>query len=82
MPDALLTVRNLKKYFPIRKGVLSRVANYVKAVDDVNFDIGAGERMSLIAQIDSQYVNAVNSIVSFAKCMPGKINKAKSPPCA
>ena len=34
---SLLEVRNLKKYFPVRKGILSRVAAHVKAVDDVSF---------------------------------------------
>ena len=43
MPEApLLDVHNLKKYFPLRRGVLSRVANYVKAVDDVSFSLKPG----------------------------------------
>ena len=32
--QALLEVRNLKTYFPVRKGVFSRTVGYVKAVDD------------------------------------------------
>src|SRR2546421_2967760 len=53
MPDAtepLLSVRNLKKYFPIRRGVLSRVAAYVKAVDDISFDIDKGETFGLVGE--------------------------------
>jgi oligopeptide/dipeptide ABC transporter ATP-binding protein len=53
MPDAtvpLLSVRNLKKYFPIRRGVLSRVAAYVKAVDDISFDIDQGETLGLVGE--------------------------------
>ncbi len=56
MPDAagptepLLSVRNLKKYFPIRGGVLSRVAAYVKAVDDISFDIDRGETFGLVGE--------------------------------
>ena len=53
MPDAaepLLSVRNLKKYFPIRRGVLSRVAAYVKAVDDISFDINRGETFGLVGE--------------------------------
>jgi oligopeptide transport system ATP-binding protein len=53
MPDAaepLLSVRNLKKYFPIRRGVLSRVAAYVKAVDDISFDINKGETFGLVGE--------------------------------
>jgi oligopeptide transport system ATP-binding protein len=51
MPEApLLEVRNLKKYFPIRKGVLSRVSGYVKAVDDVSFTISRGETFGLVGE--------------------------------
>src|SRR5215467_13725897 len=53
MPDAtepLLSVRNLKKYFPIRRGVLSRVAAHVKAVDDISFDIDKGETLGLVGE--------------------------------
>ena len=53
MPDAaepLLSVRHLKKYFPVRRGVLSRVAAYVKAVDDISFDINSGETFGLVGE--------------------------------
>ena len=51
MPDrVLLDVRNLKKFFPVRKGVLSRVAAYVKAVDDVSFSIQDGETFGLVGE--------------------------------
>ena len=35
----ILQVKNLCVYFPIRKGILRRVHDYVKAVDDISFDI-------------------------------------------
>ena len=41
--NMLLEVRNLKKSFPVRKGLLSRVVDQVRAVDGVSFDIGHGE---------------------------------------
>ena len=36
---ALLTVKQLKKYFPIRKGILSRVVGNLKAVDGVDLTL-------------------------------------------
>ena len=48
--DPLLSVRNLKKYFPIRRGVLSRVSTYVKAVDDISFDIHKGQTLGLVGE--------------------------------
>ena len=46
----LLSVKNLKKYFPIRKGLLSRIHGYVKAVDDVSFDLYQGETFGLVGE--------------------------------
>jgi oligopeptide transport system ATP-binding protein len=53
MSDAkrvLLEVRNLKKFFPLRKGILARVAAHVKAVDDVSFSILRGETFGLVGE--------------------------------
>ena len=46
----LLEVRNLKKYFPVRGGVLRRVVAQVRAVDDVSFSIGRGRTLGLVGE--------------------------------
>ena len=46
----ILEVNNLRKYFPIRKGLLRRVVGYVRAVDDVSFVIGRGETLALVGE--------------------------------
>jgi len=49
-PAPLLEVRNLKKYFPIHKGLMRKVVNHVRAVDDVNFFVREGETLGLVGE--------------------------------
>ncbi|HXE52899.1 MAG TPA: oligopeptide/dipeptide ABC transporter ATP-binding protein [Tepidisphaeraceae bacterium] len=46
----LLEVRDLKTWFPIRRGILSRTVGHVKAVDGVSFDIHAGKTLGLVGE--------------------------------
>lgn len=46
----LLSVRDLKTYFPVRSGLLQRVTDHVKAVDGLTFDIAPGETLGLVGE--------------------------------
>ena len=48
--QVLLDVKNLRKFFPIRKGFLQKVVGHVRAVDDVTFYINQGETLSLVGE--------------------------------
>jgi len=48
--SALLEVKGLKKYFPIRRGFLQKTVGQVKAVDDVSFHVKRGETLSLVGE--------------------------------
>ena len=50
MAEVLLEVRDLKKHFPIRRGLFGRTAGQVKAVDGVSFSVGAGEVLGLVGE--------------------------------
>jgi peptide/nickel transport system ATP-binding protein len=46
----LLEIKELKKYFPIKRGFFSRTVGYVKAVDGVNFHVQPGETLGLVGE--------------------------------
>ena len=47
---SLLEVKNLKKHFPIRSGVLKRTTGHVYAVDGVSFSVEHGETLGLVGE--------------------------------
>ena len=48
--EVLLDVRNLKKYFPVRRGILGQTVGHVKAVDGVSFQLRRGETLGLVGE--------------------------------
>ncbi len=49
-PAPILQVHNLQKYFPIRQGMMRKVVNYVRAVDDISFFVREGETLGLVGE--------------------------------
>ena len=48
--EPLLQIKNLKTHFPIRNGFFGGITDYVKAVDDVTFDVYPGETLGLVGE--------------------------------
>ena len=46
----ILKIKNLKTYFPIRNGFFGGISSYVKAVDDISFDVYPGETLGLVGE--------------------------------
>ena len=77
MPESptgpLLDVRHLKKYFPIRRGILSRVAAHVKAVDDVSFSLNPGETFGLVGESGCGKTTAGRAVLRLIEPDSGEI---------
>ncbi|GGB31990.1 dipeptide ABC transporter ATP-binding protein [Virgibacillus dakarensis] len=50
MTTPLVEIKQLKKYFPVKKGILGTKKSFVKAVDDVSFSIKKGETFGLVGE--------------------------------
>ena len=71
--NTILEVKNLKKYFPIRKGLLQRVAGHVRAVDDVSFAIKENEILGLVGESGCGKTTAGRTILRLYDPTDGEI---------
>ncbi len=70
----LLSVRELTKHFPIRKGVFGRSAGAVRAVDGVSFDVFPGETLSLVGESGCGKSTTGRAILRLIEPTSGSVN--------
>ena len=70
---ALLEVQNLKKYFPVKKGIFSRTVGEVKAVDGVSFTLDRGETLGLVGESGCGKTTVGRSLLRLIEPTSGEI---------
>jgi peptide/nickel transport system ATP-binding protein len=73
MTEPILSVRNLKKHYPITKGILSRQVGAVRAVDGISFDLYPGETLGLVGESGCGKSTAATSIIRLEEPTDGEV---------
>ena len=71
--EALLELDDVKVHFPVRKGILQRISDYVRAVDGVSLSIGRGETYALVGESGSGKSTLGRAILNLDRISAGSI---------
>lgn len=70
----LLEVRNLKKYFPVRSGLLQRTTAWVQAVDNVSFSVKRGETLGMVGESGCGKTTVGRTILRLVEPTSGEVS--------
>ncbi|MFR1759397.1 MAG: ATP-binding cassette domain-containing protein, partial [Christensenellaceae bacterium] len=73
MSEALLQVQHLKKYFPIKGGLVRRTVGHVRAVDDVSFTLSRGKVLGIVGESGCGKSTVGRTILKLLEPTEGKV---------
>lgn len=71
--NTLIDIKNLKMYFPVKKGLFNKTVNHVKAVDDISFAINKGETLGLVGESGCGKTTTGRTIIKLYEPTDGQI---------
>jgi len=71
--DVLLSVRNLKKHYPVTQGILSKEVGRVRAVDGISFDLRRGETLGIVGESGCGKSTAATSLIRLEEPTSGEV---------
>lgn len=71
--EPVLEIKNLKTYFPINKGMFGKAKDYVRAVDDVSFEVYPGETLGLVGESGCGKTTLGRTILKLVQPTDGRI---------
>ena len=74
--EVLISVKGLKTFFPVKKGIFKRTVGYVKAVNDVDLDIYRGEILGIVGESGCGKTTLGKALLQLNKSIEGEVNYA------
>ena len=71
--DVILSVEDLHKYFPVKRGAFGRTSGYVQAVDGVSFQVGRGQTLGVVGESGCGKTTTARIILSLERADSGRI---------